>query len=110
MKTSFCWTLFFSAPTSIYKQVYSCEHDQNLWYRIQQYGGKYSYPKKKLTVFEFFPIDFNHIETSLFTLFQVELKEENSKHALFRLMPRYKVKAEGDVVRLFTMGNSHAVI
>lgn len=66
--------------------------------------------KKKLTVFEFFPIDFNHIETSLFTLFQVELKEENSKHALFRLMPRYKVKAEGDVVRLFTMGNSHAVI
>lgn len=38
---------FFLAPTSIYKQVYSCEHDQNLWYRIQQYGGKYSYPKKK---------------------------------------------------------------
>ncbi|XP_078311676.1 inositol 1,4,5-trisphosphate-gated calcium channel ITPR2-like [Crassostrea virginica] len=30
----------------------------------------------------------------------VELKEENSKHALFRVMPRYKVKAEGDVVQV----------
>ena len=26
--------------------------------------------------------------------------EENAKHAQFRIMPRYKVKAEGDVVQV----------
>ena len=30
--------------------------------------------------------------------FQVELQADNAKHAQFRIMPRYKVKAEGDVV------------
>lgn len=30
--------------------------------------------------------------------FQVELQTDNAKHAQFRIMPRYKVKAEGDVV------------
>nr|KAG5699258.1 hypothetical protein BaRGS_000460 [Batillaria attramentaria] len=31
---------------------------------------------------------------------QVELQAENAKHAQFRIMPRYKVKAEGDVVQV----------
>ena len=31
-------------------------------------------------------------------LFQVDLLEYNAKHALFKVMPRYKVKSEGDVV------------
>ncbi|KAK7486477.1 hypothetical protein BaRGS_00022278, partial [Batillaria attramentaria] len=30
----------------------------------------------------------------------VELQAENAKHAQFRIMPRYKVKAEGDVVQV----------
>ncbi|KAL8600024.1 hypothetical protein ACOMHN_057793 [Nucella lapillus] len=30
----------------------------------------------------------------------VELQGENAKHAQFRIMPRYKVKAEGDVVQV----------
>lgn len=30
----------------------------------------------------------------------MELLAENAKHAQFRIMPRYKVKAEGDVVRV----------
>lgn len=56
---------------------------------------------QKLILFKFF---FQLISITLkrfsLNLFKVELKEENAKHALFRLMPRYKVKAEGDVVRL----------
>jgi len=29
---------------------------------------------------------------------QVELQDYDAKHAQFKVMPRYKVKAEGDVV------------
>lgn len=32
--------------------------------------------------------------------FQVSLHDHNAKHAHFRIMPRYKVKAEGDIVSL----------
>ena len=33
----------------------------------------------------------------------MNLFEHNAKHAQFRIMPRYKVKAEGDVVRIFSL-------
>ena len=32
---------------------------------------------------------------------QVDLIEYNAKQAQFKIMPRYKVKAEGDIVRKF---------
>lgn len=73
---------------------------------------------QKLIAFDFFQLISTTLKRFSSNLLQVELKEENSKHALFRLMPRYKVKAEGDVVRLFiaqsqttsAMGDSRAVI
>ncbi len=33
-------------------------------------------------------------------LFQTKLYEWNAKQAQFRILPRYKVKAEGDVVSI----------
>ena len=33
-------------------------------------------------------------------IFQVFLADYNAKHAQFRIMPRYKVKAEGDMVQV----------
>ena len=33
----------------------------------------------------------------------MNLFEHNAKHAQFRIMPRYKVKAEGDVVWTFSL-------
>ena len=36
---------------------------------------------------------------SLLSIIQVDLVEYNAKQAQFKIMPRYKVKAEGDIVR-----------
>ncbi|XP_065924754.1 inositol 1,4,5-trisphosphate receptor type 3 isoform X2 [Magallana gigas] len=86
------------------KAAADAENDDNILEQKRQLGKKVLYGQV-IQLRHQFTNKYIHVSTTKTSDTEsnnmaVELKEENSKHALFRLMPRYKVKAEGDVVQV----------
>ncbi|XP_061178320.1 inositol 1,4,5-trisphosphate receptor type 2-like [Saccostrea echinata] len=86
------------------KLAAEAENDDNILEQKRQQGKKVLYGQI-IQLRHLFTNKYIHVSTTKTSDTEtnnmaVELKEENSKHALFRLMPRYKVKAEGDVVQV----------